>query len=66
MGRIHHEIMNNHVPSPVHRQTDSCDVFEETVFAEWGTMQKGEARKGDARKDAPELYSEEQKSGGGH
>jgi len=48
MGRIHHEVTNNHVSSPVHRQTHSSDVFAETVSEEWGKKQKGEARKGDA------------------
>jgi len=46
MGRIHHETTNNHVPSPVHRQTHSSDVVAEIVSAEWGKMQKGEAREG--------------------
>ena len=66
MGRIHHEVANNHVSSSIHRQTHSSDVFAETVFKEWGKMQKGEAREGDAWTNAAELRSEEQKSGGGY
>ena len=62
MGRIHHEIAYNHVSSPVHRQTHSCDVLAETIPTEWHTMQKSETREGYAWNDAIELRSEEQKS----